>query len=155
MGASRAYRHRYARYAAMPNSPYRFTRAHLFGPWTSSRVVWTATLLLLSDVGGCPVTHCPLAQPACLLVAFRGGFLPRLPFLSLASCSLAWLLSVSCPGLSHSGEDVDHPSFPILPPTWCFPLDLFPLYHYLEHLGFLGDVSFYLASLVCSLHSRL
>ena len=82
MDASRAYRHRYARYAAMPNSPYRFTRAHLLGLWPLDTGLWTVdtTGSALGWSGLQPSYFClrelpsyPLPTgPACLLALLAG-----------------------------------------------------------------------------------
>jgi hypothetical protein len=84
VGASRAYRHRYARYAAMPVSPYRFTRDH-FPPdqhsgWWSGPSPFFFRLV---------VTHCRLA---CLLAMTIGEGIFSFLLVSLGS------LSLFCPG---------------------------------------------------------
>lgn len=84
MGASRAYRHRYARYAAMPVSPYRFTRDHL--PLTNFPAGGLAPRPFPSDL---PL---PRYQLDCLLAITIGEGILTFLLVSLGSFCLY------CPG---------------------------------------------------------
>jgi hypothetical protein len=115
VGASRAYRHRYA--LAMPLCRYAHLAIPLYPrsspfPLNPTNSSWSGPLSLFpSGLEGCPVTHCQLA---CLFACYD-------PF-------AISLLAYFCPGLLHAGEDVDPPFFvpyPLPPPpTWCFPFPL-------------------------------
>lgn len=110
MGASRASRHRYARYAAMPISTYRFTRDHLLPPDQHSRRWSGPPVPFLLARGGCPVTHCQLA---CLLATIREDSFPsfRVPLVSLPILPRIFSRQGRC----------GSPSFPILPPPYLVP----------------------------------
>lgn len=156
---------------AMPLCPTRHTAlpaliSLAFGPWTQLDQLSGGldSNPPTSDFGSCPVTHCQLAQPACLLAGEDPSQTP-LPF----ACLFIFLFSLA--PLRNPAPDYPTPgkmwitlpsrSCPLLaslvPPigrtcslciiiwsNWAFSVFLWPSY-----------VSFFPTSLVCSLHSRL
>lgn len=111
---------------------------------------WPGLRPFLSWLEGRPVTHCQLAQPACLLRLL--GRIPPLPFACL--CSLSILPRI-IPRRGRCGAPFPSLSSPLLGASRS------PLYHYLEFLGFLGVPSAVLCFLffpdifACALYSRL